>query len=527
MPKTIDPQAWNRTLFEALIDVARAQGGPALEDPEGKPLTRKDLVLASFVLGGKLAKGTPAGEHVGVLLPNVNAVAVAMYALFAYGRVPAMLNFTAGEPDLIAACRSIEAKLVLTSRRFVESAKLHGKIAALQGEARIVYLEDIREGVGLADKVGGFVRSLAPRLAYRAARAKPGDIAVILFTSGTEQAPKAVALTHANFLANVEQALSLFDFTPADVMFNPLPVFHAFGLLGGLFLPLVAGFRTFLYPSPLHYDAIPRLFRERRATILVGIDTFAAAWGRSAGEDDFKTARLVVLGAERVKEATRRIWKERFGIDLLEGYGATECAPVIAVNPDSFNKPGTAGKLLPGIETRLEKVEGIEDGARLVVKGPNVMAGYYFPDEPGRLRPPKDGWYDTGDVVSIDADGYVTILGRAKRFAKVAGEMISLAAVERFVHDAAPEHIHAVVAIPDARKGEALLLITNHPEINRSWLLTAASRLGITNLLVPQAVKVEPEMPLLATGKIDYRAAQRIAHHWLASQSAPADYSSP
>ncbi len=520
VPKTFDRNGWNRTLFEALIDVGRTEKGPALEDPERNPLTRKALILASFVLGGKLAEMTKKGERVGVLLPNVNAVAVAIYALFAYGRVPAMLNFTAGEGDLQAACRSIEAKWVLTSRRFVESAKLQGKIAALQGQARIVYLEDVRESLRLADKAAGFLKSLAPRLAHKRAGVKPTDIAVILFTSGTEQAPKAVALTHANFLSNIEQVLTYFDFTSADIMFNPLPVFHALGLLGGLFLPLVAGFPTFLYPSPLHYDAIPRLFREKKATILLGIDTFAAAWARSADDEDFKSGRLMVLGAERVKESTRQAWKTRFGIDLLEGYGATECGPVIAVNPEGRNKPGTAGKLLPEIETRLEKVEGIDDGARLLVKGPNIMAGYYFPDQPGVLRPPKDGWYDTGDIVSIDADGYVSILGRAKRFAKVSGEMISLAAVERFIHEASPGHQHAVVAIPDQKKGEALLLLTDSPQITRSSLLTAAQQLGINNLLIPQKVHHVEAIPLLGSGKVDYGGAQRMAHHWLASQAA-------
>jgi acyl-[acyl-carrier-protein]-phospholipid O-acyltransferase/long-chain-fatty-acid--[acyl-carrier-protein] ligase len=520
VPKPLDRQGWNRTLFEALIDVSRRVKGIALEDPERNPLTRKQLILASFVLGRKLVAETKAGEHVAVLLPNVNAVAVAIYALFAYGRIPAMLNFTAGEGDLQSACRGIRAKVVLTSKRFVESAKLQAKIAALHGQARIVYLEDVRESIRLADKLVGLMKSRAPRLAYRAAKAKPTDVALVLFTSGTEQAPKAVALTHANFLANVEQALSLFDFTERDIMFNPLPVFHAFGLLGGLFLPLVAGFHTFLYPSPLHYDAIPRLFRDLKATILVGIDTFAAAWARSAGAEDFKTARLVVLGAERVKDSTRQAWREKFGVDVLEGYGATECAPVIAVNPDSRNKPGTAGKLLPDIDVRLQKVEGISEGARLVVHGPNVMAGYYFPDQPGVLRPPKDGWYDTGDIVSIDEDDYVTIIGRAKRFAKVSGEMISLAAVERFVQEAAPEHHHAVVSIPDPRKGEALLLITSAPEITRTWLLTSAKRLGVNNFLVPDKVHVVEALPLLGSGKVDYGAAQRIAHHWLASQTA-------
>lgn len=510
--RPVDPTRWQRTLFEALIETAaRRHGAVALEDQERNPLTYQRLILGSFVLGRKIADFTRAGERVGVMMPNVNAVAVAMFALFAFDRVPAMLNFTASAVDLDAACRSVEVTTILTSRRFVESANLGAKIAALSQDRRIVYLEDVRESVGLGARLKGLLDARHPDRTHQPFRAKPNDIAIILFTSGTERQPKAVALTHANILANVEQVQASIACTDDDVFFNPLPVFHAFGLTCGLLLPLMIGFKGVLYPSPLHYDEIPKLARETRATIMIGIDTFAARWAKSAGPDDFSTLRLMVLGAERVKEATREIWRERCGIEILEGYGVTEAAPVVAVNRPGDNHVGTVGPLLPAIEMRLEPVEGISSGQRLHIRGPNVMAGYYFPSEPNRLRPPPEGWHDTGDIVSVDAAGIVTIVSRAKRFAKIAGEMVSLTAVEGTIGRVWPDHAHAVVAIPDDRKGEALVVFTTAPELSHESIAAAARAEGARELSIPDRILILDELPLLGNGKTDYVSLERLA----------------
>ncbi|MGV8841430.1 MAG: AMP-binding protein [Bauldia sp.] len=510
--RALEPERWNRTLFEALLDTAhRRKHAVALEDQDRTPLTYDRLVLASFVLGKKLADITRANERVAVLLPNANGVAVAIFALFAYDRVPAMLNFTASAVDLDAACRAVEAQTIITSKRFVEAANLAAKLAAFTNGRRVVYLEDVRESVGLGARLMGVWNSRHAEKTYAPFRAKPNDVAIVLFTSGTERQPKAVALTHANMLANIEQVQASIDCTDDDVMMNPLPVFHAFGLMAGLFLPIVIGFKGVMYPSPLHYDEIPKLAKEVKATIMVGIDTFAARWAKSAGPDDFRTIRLMVLGAERVKDHTRELWRDRCGIEILEGYGVTEASPVVAVNRPDHNRPGTVGPLLPGIEMRLEDMEGITAGKRLHIRGPNVMAGYYFPSEPNRLRPPPEGWHDTGDLVTVDADGYVTIVSRAKRFAKIAGEMVSLTAVETFVGAAWPDHHHAVVSIPDDRKGEALVIITTAHELTRDSILRSARAMGSTELAVPDRILVLDELPLLGNGKTDYVSLERLA----------------
>ena len=230
------------------------------------------------------------------------------------------------------------------------------------------------------------------RAALTAGRAleqrEPDEPAVVLFTSGSEGVPKGVALSHANILANIAQIDARFDMTMTDVVFNPLPIFHAFGLTGGLLLGLIGAMRVYLYPTPLHYRQIPELIYGNNATVLLGADTFLAGYARSANSYDFRSLRYVIAGAEPVKAETRRIYMEKFGLRILEGYGVTEGSPVLAVNTPMFNKIGTVGKLLPFIEPRLEHVPGIDEGGRLLVSGPNIMIGYFRADNPGELERP-------------------------------------------------------------------------------------------------------------------------------------------
>jgi acyl-[acyl-carrier-protein]-phospholipid O-acyltransferase/long-chain-fatty-acid--[acyl-carrier-protein] ligase len=262
--------------------------------------------------------------------------------------------------------------------------------------------------------------------------------------------------------------------------------------------------RTFLYPSPLHYRTVPELAYGIDATILFGTDTFLAGYARVADPYDFYTVRYVFAGAERVKPETRRAWFEKFGIRILEGYGTTETAPALAVNTAMHFRPGTVGRLLPGIEHRLERVEGIEAGGRLFVRGPNVMLGYLRVENPGVLQPPPDGWYDTGDIVDVDADGFVTIKGRAKRFAKVAGEMVPLGVVEDLVAKVWPQSTHAVVAVPDMKRGEQLVLVTDHDDPTRAVIIAAAREAGLPEIYVPRSIVPVESVPLLGSGKIDY-----------------------
>jgi acyl-[acyl-carrier-protein]-phospholipid O-acyltransferase/long-chain-fatty-acid--[acyl-carrier-protein] ligase len=417
-----------------------------------------------------------------------------------------MINFTSGAANIKAACRAADVRVILTSRAFVDKARLTSLVSELEKGLRIVYLEDVRATIGLGDKVAGILAGTRQRVARQ-----PGDAAVILFTSGSEGVPKGVALSHRNILANTAQCLARLAANGEDLVFNVLPVFHSFGLTGGLMMPLLGGVPVYLYPSPLHYRIVPELLYDTCATILFGTDTFLRGYARTAHPYDLRTVRLIVAGGEAVKDSTRQTYMDRFGVRILEGYGVTETAPVLAMNTPIANKAGTVGRLSPLMRARLEPVAGIPDGGRLFVQGPNVMLGYYRAENPGVLEPPEDGWHDTGDIVAIDAQGFITIKGRAKRFAKIGGEMVSLAAVEALAADACPGAALVVVSLPDARKGERLVLITTDPALKRDVLVRHARARGAAELMVPAEILLVAGLPLLGTGKPDYVAAAALA----------------
>jgi acyl-[acyl-carrier-protein]-phospholipid O-acyltransferase/long-chain-fatty-acid--[acyl-carrier-protein] ligase len=445
------------------------------------------------------------GRALGVMLPNANGAIVTILGLMSAGRVPAMINFTAGAANILAACRAAQIDTILSSRAFIEKGKLSKLVAALENELRIIYLEDIRASVTIADKIRGMLNAEKP-LVDR----KPDDWAAILFTSGSEGLPKGVVLSHRNMLANAAQAAARIDFGREDKVFNVLPVFHSFGLTVGVALPLVSGVEVYLYPSPLHYRTVAELIYAVNATILFGTDTFLNGYARVAHPYDFRSLRYILAGAEPVKEATRRTYMEKFGLRILEGYGVTETAPALALNTPMFNKFGTVGRILPGMEAKLEKVEGVEEGGRLLVRGPNVMLGYLKTDNPGVLEPPSEGWHDTGDIVTIDEQGFVTIKGRARRFAKIGGEMISLAAVEALASELWPDVPSAVAALPDARKGERLILVTQQKGATRSDFQMFARAKHASDLMLPSEVWVVDKVPLLGSGKVDMVALAKL-----------------
>jgi len=502
-----------QTLFSALVDVAAIYGGrrSLLEDIQGGERSFRDLVKMALGLGRLTARHTAAGQNVGVLLPNLASTFGLIFGLSSRGRVPAMLNYTAGAEGLRSACTAAGIGTVFSSRSFLEKAKLEWVPQALPGVA-FHYLEDLKEALDWRDRAWIALHLLAPRLAEE--RVKPDDPAVVLFTSGSEGRPKGVVLSHRAILSNVAQILAVIDFTVEDKMLNALPVFHSFGLTAGGLLPILAGAKLFLYPSPLHYRVIPEIVYDRNCTVLLGTSTFLGNYARFAHPYDFYRLRHVVSGAEKLAETVRSVWFEKFGIRILDGYGATETAPVLAVNTPMAYRTGTVGQLLPAVEARLQPVPGIDRGGILHVRGPNVMLGYYRYERPGVIEHTQSqygaGWYETGDVVDISADGYVTILGRVKRFAKVAGEMVSLEAAERLVAGVSPDHHHAVVARPDPKKGEALLLVTTDRRLDADRLLQAARAAGFPELAVPRDVRLLGEMPLLGTGKTDYMAVLKL-----------------
>jgi acyl-[acyl-carrier-protein]-phospholipid O-acyltransferase/long-chain-fatty-acid--[acyl-carrier-protein] ligase len=490
----------SRTIVEAVIDAAADNGRNrvAVEDPVSGTLSYKRLLVGAAVLGRKLMQLGETGDAIGVMLPNANGAAVTILAVMSAGRVPAMINFTAGLMNIRSGCRAANIKHVVTSRVFVEKAHLEKIADALASNMSVTFLEDVRREINLGDKLRGLLAAKRP-LVKRAA----DDPAAILFTSGSEGTPKGVVLSHRNILANAAQAKARIDFGRTDKVFNILPVFHSFGLTVGLMLPLVSGVRVYLYPSPLHYRIVPEMIYGVNATIMFGTDTFLAGYARSAHAYDFRSLRYIMAGAEPVKETTRRTYMEKFGLRILEGYGVTETAPALALNTPMFNKFGTVGRLLPGMEARLEPVPGVEEGGRLYVRGPNVMLGYMRTENPGVLERPPGGWHDTGDIVTIDAEGFIAIKGRAKRFAKIGGEMISLAAVEALAAELWPDAMSGAATVADARKGERLVLVTTKPDPKRSDLLAFARARGASEMMVPTEVLILEKLPLLGSGKID------------------------
>ena len=508
------------TLFQALLRARDAKGGKfkIIEDHERKPLTYDDIIRASFALGGKLDGLIKRRETAGIMLPTGTGSVVTLFALHAIGRTPAMINFTAGAMNLRSACEAANVKKVLTSKRFIQIAKLENLAAELSKHVKLIYLEDVRKSIDLGDKIVALCKSFLPRLFM--AKASPDDTAVILFTSGSYGTPKGAVLSHANLVANVEQGYSHVPFEPDWSFFSPLPMFHCFGLLGGVFLPLFTGHKTFLFPSPMQVKEIPKLIKETGANVFFATDTFAQQYARNAADEDMKCIRLMVLGAERVKEETRELYMRRFGVELLEGYGATEASPLISVNVPARNKHGTVGQFVPALEWRLEPVPGIEGGQKLYVRGPNVMRGYLDPLKPFGIDLLPQGWHDTGDVVDVDADGYIRILGRVKRFAKVGGEMVSLNAVEGYAQQLWPGATHAAISMPDTRKGERLVLFTNQQDAESSAFVAWCKENGVADIAVPKRIVTVEEIPVLGTGKTDYVALGRMAGELLARAEA-------
>ena len=508
----------SQLLFDALLQARRLHGAsyPALDDPGFSPLTYRSLIAKSLAIAPRLAEGAAFGETVGIMLPNSKAAVVVLFGVQAACRVSALLNFSIGIKNLLSTCSTAKVRFVWTSERFVREAKLQKTIDAMvEAGMEIRYLESLKAKRSAGDALRLLAATCMPELVWSFPRnaylkqvgqthqEASNQPALILFTSGSSGTPKAVVLSHKNLLSNVRQLLSQFDLHRQDRVFNCLPMFHSFGLTGGTLTPLLGGIQVFMYPSPLHYRIVPELVYQTNATILFGTNTFLNGYSKKAHPYDFHSVRYIFAGAEKIRETTKKIWSEVFGVRLLEGYGSTECSPGISINSPMFNEADTVGRFLPGIQHRLEPVPGIDLGGRLWVRGPNIMLGYYLPEEPGKLVPPPDGWYDTGDIVEITPGGFIKILGRAKRFAKVAGEMVSLTAVEDMAAAVWPGSLHAAVAIPHAQRGEEVILITEKPAPNRKELLAYAALHGIPELFVPRTL-IERKIPVLGSGKPDY-----------------------
>ncbi len=478
----------------------------------GQTLTYKQVLGRSAYLGVRLERLTRPGEVVGIMMPTSIGGALAFWGLQFAHRIPAWLNFTMGGGAFLSTTRTTGIRSVVTSRVFVAEARLQEKLAALsESGVKIIYLEDLRPSLPWKLRAAWLAFDLDHAYSKREdawLRAGRDPRCSIFFTSGSSGLPKAVVLSHENLLANVAQLRARIDFSHRDCVFNALPLFHAFGFTGGMLTPLFSGVRTVLYPTPLHYGIIPEFIYGTNATIFFATNSFLNGYARKAHAYDFYSLRYVFAGAEKLQPSTQKIWNERFGIRIFEGYGTTEASPAVAINTPLANKPGTVGCFLPGIEYRLEPMPGTA-GGRLFFRGPNRMMGYYLPENPGVLVDSGD-WYDTGDIVSVDEQGFVTILGRAKRFAKIAGEMVSLSAVEEAVSGSVKGMV-AVVSRPHATKGEELVVLTSDSALTLDSVRESVRSRGLSDLSVPRHIKLCAPFPLLGSGKPDLVALQQLA----------------
>jgi acyl-[acyl-carrier-protein]-phospholipid O-acyltransferase/long-chain-fatty-acid--[acyl-carrier-protein] ligase len=505
-----------QTIFSALLDARKIHGGKhcMAEDLERIPMSYNDLITKSIIVGKLIKTISQSDENIGVLLPNSCKTLVVILGVQLYTRIPAMLNFSIGVAAMISACQTAKINTVLSSRKFIELANLKNEAETLSQHVKLIYLEDLATSVSVFNKLYGWLLGKTAGFWYKTDSFACDNAAVVLFTSGSEGEPKGVVLSHTNILANHKQIKARIDFTPEDVILNYLPIFHSFGFTVGTLLPVLNGMTSFFYPSPLHYSIIPEIAYEIGATIMFGTNTFLAAYAKKAHPYDFYKMRYVVAGAEKLQESTRTTWLNKFGIRILEGYGATETAPVTSVNTPMDYKAGSVGRFLPDMLYKLEPVPGIENAGKLHVAGPNIMKGYLLADQPGVLVPPSspiygDGWYDTGDIVHVDEEGYIIIQGRSKRFAKIGGEMVSLTAVEQIALQAWPAAQHAAVSLPDPKKGEQLILLTTHKTATIR-LLTDASP-GVASISLPKKLFVVEKIPVLATGKTDYPSCTSFA----------------
>lgn len=545
------------TVPAAIAQAASDEPGKViLEDATQTELTYRKLLIGAQLMGDRIAQAcaSPASGpvRIGVLLPNVNATPVVLVALWQRGIVPAILNYSTGTPTMLACTELAGLKHIVTSRAFLQRFKLD-PAPFEQAGIKLLYLEDLRATITGLDRLTALALSFIRQSPI--SNRQSDDTAAILFTSGSEGVPKGVELTHRNLLANVRQLLAKCDLLDGDRFFNAMPLFHSFGLTAGMVLPLVRGNYIFIYPSPLHYRVVPTVFYDKDCTVLFGTNTFLSGYGRKAHPYDFRSLRYLFAGAEKLQSATAELWAQKFGVRVFEGYGATECSPCISATTPLEPKHGTAGRFLPGVEWRVEAVEGVGEPAaapaapapapadgqpatpdaaaavavvpptpemlaarpvatgRLFVRGPNIMKGYLNQDANAKFLA-GGGWYDTGDIVSVDTEGFVSIRGRMKRFAKISGEMVSLTAVEDALAGAFPQYglrcQTAVVTRPDDAKGEALICCTTEPKLTPAEIRDAIKAKGLSNLCVPREIVVVKEIPKLGTGKVNHRELQAM-----------------
>jgi acyl-[acyl-carrier-protein]-phospholipid O-acyltransferase/long-chain-fatty-acid--[acyl-carrier-protein] ligase len=495
----------------------------AMADSTGASLTYGRTLIAALALGRVLARRTAGEDTVGTMLPASVGGALANLALFLARRTPVNLNFTSGPEAIQGAIDQAAIRTIVTSRRFLAKAELPERPG-------MIFLEDLRSAVTRGDKVRALVQAaIAPRrlLARTYGRDTTIDsVATIIFSSGSTGVPKGVMLTHANLLANVDSLTQIFPMGPRDCFIGVLPFFHSFGFLGTFWFPLLQGASVAYHPNPMDAKTVGELAETYKATMLISTPTFCSTYVRRCTKAQFAHLRFAIVGAEKLREQVATEFRDKFGVPLLEGYGMTEMAPVVAVNrpdvdePDEHQigtKPGSVGHPIPGVAARVVDRETGADlpagqEGLLLVKGPNLMRGYlHAPQRTAEVI--RDGWYVTGDIAKLDEDGFIYITDRLSRFSKIGGEMVPHVRIEDAINEILGEAVSAVTSVTDEAKGERLVAFYVAPAWTPGALWERLAASDLPRLWIPKRDSLIPidAIPVLGTGKVDLRRVRDLA----------------
>lgn len=506
------------TLPRSLVETCRRQSkARAFVDSSGADVTFGEALTKAVFLAGRLKAVWQGQKNVGILVPPSVGGALVNWAALLMGKVPVNLNYTLSQEGLVSCLEQAGITDLVVSGRLMKRLKLELPV-------RTHVLEDLVAEPRLLEKVGALLSSrfrsvdgLLKSLGREGVQ--PDDLATVIFSSGSTGQPKGVKLSHRNLISNVQQVGEIYSFVPEDRMLGVLPFFHSFGFMATIAGPAVAGFGCLYHFNPMESKVIGSLAGDHGATIMLATPTFLQFYLRGIRPEQLSALRLVVVGAEKLQPAVAHAFEEKFGCLPLEAYGCTECSPGIALNGPDDNRPGSIGRLLPEVEARLvdpDSGEELTEGGTglLHVRGPNVMTGYLgLPEKTAEVL--KEGWYDTGDIVRIDSDGYLWIEGRLSRFSKIGGEMVPHGRVEEALNELAGEsqRVFAVTGVSDQKKGERLTVIHTADEDLLDRVLDGLSQVDFPNLWKPKRgefLRVE-ELPLLGSGKLDLKALQEMA----------------
>ncbi|HSF56926.1 MAG TPA: acyl-[ACP]--phospholipid O-acyltransferase [Candidatus Binatia bacterium] len=494
-----------------------------MADTTGTELSFGKALIGGMLLSRWLRKHATNDSMVGILLPASAGGALANIAVFLAGKVPVNLNFTSGQEAMVAAIRQCEIKTILTSRVFLSKAN----VSEMPG---MVFLEEIRQTFTSIQKLLALLSAfLFPSRIlehHYSKNQKSQDLATVIFSSGSTGTPKGVMLSHHNILTNIESVCQVIHFSPNDRIMGVLPFFHSFGFSISLWLPLIVGFAAVYHPNPMDAKTIGETVQKYRATFLISTPTFYAGYMRRCTVDEFASLRYAVAGAEKLREQIRKGFKDQYALDLLEGYGCTELAPVVSVNlpdvldapePQTGYKPGTVGHPIPGVAVKVvdpdtgQSLSAGQEGL-LVAKGANVMLGYLGePELTNQVL--RDGWYITGDIASLDEDGFITITDRISRFSKIGGEMVPHMKIEEVVNTILGEAASVVTALPDEQKGEKLVAFYTRNGMSVDELWDRLNRSDLPKLWIPKRENIHciDSIPLLGSGKVDLKKVKRLA----------------